>query len=66
MLQQVIHLLETQKGRLDEDDSGIADSAGLFPITSMAPDRNKNTSQKRNAELINSLLGLPRIMKVVG
>ena len=40
--------------------------AELFPTPPPESIRKKNPSKKRNAELINSLLGLPRIMKVVG
>merc|ERR1740128_1213066 len=40
--------------------------AELFPTPPPESIRKKNPSKKRNTELINSLLGLPRIMKVVG
>jgi len=65
-LEEVIHLLEIQKNRVAENDSRMADTSGSFPVMATGPNRKKNMSQKRNAELINSLLGLPRIMKVVG
>lgn len=82
VLQDMVQLLEMEQERHQVDESSNEspliniDDNPLVPAA-IVKDQNhrirqhrpgiiKDASQKRNAELINSLLGLPRIMKVVG